>query len=173
MKPRKSDRIAAMRAMVFLLLLAAVTGPAVAAPQRIGIFYGWGAFADPGARKCHAIARPFNLGPQAGRHAYASVGYWPGRAAGGQFHVRLSREKRAGSAVILRLGDQSFPLMASATDAWATDARADAEILAALRRAAGMRVESRARDGSAIRDRYALRGAATAIDAAAIACLTR
>ena len=50
------------------------------------------------------------------------------------------------------------------------DARMDAAIVAAMRSAPSMSVESRAETGGAIADTYRLRGAATAIDAAALGC---
>ena len=75
--------------------------------------------------------------------------------------------------MILRIGGRAFQLVAGANDAWAASARADAAIVAAMRRHVEMRVESRARNGAAIRDRYALRGAPSAIDAAAVACAVR
>ena len=44
------------------------------------------------------------------------------------------------------------------------------QIVAAMRTGLEMLVESRGVTGARIRDRYPLRGAATAIDAAAVAC---
>ena len=85
-------------------------------------------------------------------------------------HFRLSREKRPRSAVLLRIDDRTFQLVGGGADAWAPDARADAEIVAAMRSGVQMRVETRSVRGLRVRDHYQLRGAATAIDAAAIAC---
>jgi hypothetical protein len=87
-----------------------------------------------------------------------------------QVHFRLSREKRAGSAVLLKIDDRTFQLLAGGRDAWAPDPRGDAEIVAAMRRGVEMSVETRTPTGGLMRDAYRLRGAATAIDAAAVAC---
>jgi hypothetical protein len=162
-----------MRPAIFLLSLLVLTGPAPAQPQPRGIFFGWGAFEQAGPRKCYAIAQPELSGRARPWPAFASVGFWPERAAGPQFHARLSRKKRPGSAVILRVGDRSFQLLAGGGDAWAANPRADAAIAAAIRAGVSMSVETRSEQGGLVRDRYQLRGAASAIDAAAIACARR
>jgi hypothetical protein len=72
--------------------------------------------------------------------------------------------------VLLRIDDRTFQLVAGGADAWASDPRADAEIVAAMRTGIDMTVETRSERGALVRNYYQLRGAATAIDAAAIAC---
>lgn len=156
-----------MRRLVLPLLLLCAAVPAAAEPQTLGAFGNWGAFRDDG--RCYAIAAPAQA-PR-GTQPFASVGVWPGR--GSQLHIRLSREKRDGSAVLLRIDGRTFQLLAGARDAWAPDPRADAEIQAAMRTGVDLIVETRATGGSLVRDQYALRGAATAMDAAAIACAPR
>jgi hypothetical protein len=164
-----SIHLAFMRLSRFLgfpVLLAAV--PAAAQQQSLGVFGLWGAFSE--RERCYAIAEPQGAG--AGR-AFASAGWWPRRGARGQIHFRLSQPKRAGSAILLRIEERTFQLMGGGADAWAPDSRADAEIVAAMRTGLQMSVETRADRGALIRDSYNLRGAATALDAAAIACATR
>ena len=160
-----------MRAALFLLLLLGLSSPAVAQRQSLGIFQLWGAFREPG--RCYAIAEPYRAPRAEGWKAFASVGYWPRRGVRSQVHFRLSREKRRGSAVLLRVDDQTFQLLAGRNNAWAPDARADADILNAMRTGIEMTIETRSTTGALIRDAYRLRGAATAIDAAAIACARR
>jgi hypothetical protein len=157
------------RTLLFLALAAAA--PAAAQPQSLGVFGNWGAFRD-GAR-CYAIAQPEEAPAAQGWPPFASVGNWPGRRGAGQLHIRLSREKRQGSAVLLRIDGRAFQLAGGGRDAWAPDARADAEIQAAMRTGLALVVETRSTQGLVVRDRYRLRGAATAIDAAAIACARR
>ena len=108
-----------------------------------------------------------------GWRPFASVGHWPRRGPGGQLHIRLSREKRAASAVLLRIDGRSFQLLGRGRDAWAPDRQADLEIQAAMRHGIALSVETRSTDGRPVRDLYRLRGAATAMDAAAIACARR
>ncbi len=154
-----------------LLLLLIVAGPALAQRQSLGVFGTWGAFQGEG--RCYAITAPYEAPSAEGWRPFASVGYWPQRRIGGQLHVRLSREKRPGSAVLLRIDGRSFQLNGSGRDAWAPDARADDEILAAMRSGIEMSVQTRSVRGLVVREQYRLRGAATAIDAAAVACLRR
>jgi hypothetical protein len=148
---------------VSVLLLAPV--PA-AAQSPLGIFFRWGAFEQSEPRKCHAIAAP----SAAYQRAYASVGLWPERGLGPQLYLRLSHPRRPGSAVILRIDGKPFQLVGQGANAWAPNPRADAAIVSAMRTGVTMTVESRSEAGGRFRDRYALRGAASAIDAAAFAC---
>jgi hypothetical protein len=160
-----------MRAASFILLIFALGGPALAQRQPLGVFSFWGSFREN--ERCYAISQPVaSVRPDALR-PFASVGYWPGRRISGQLHIRLSREKRPGSAVLLRIDGRSFQLAAGPRDAWALDPRADAEIVAAMRMGIDMIVETRSIRGALVRDHYRLRGAPTAIDAAAIACARR
>ena len=153
---------------LFLLTTAALSTAALAAaPEALGIFSEWGAFTRSEARNCYAITQPYNHASAGG---FASVGYWPRRNIRGQVHFRLSREKRDGSAVLLRIDDQTFQLLGGKRDAWAPDAKGDALIVAAMRTGVDMIVQTRAANGTRVRDLYRLRGAASAIDAAAIAC---
>ncbi|MEA3017769.1 MAG: hypothetical protein QOI38_2491 [Sphingomonadales bacterium] len=157
-----------MRRLVVPLLMLAIAAPALAQRRPLGTWYFWGAFRDN--ERCYAIAEPAQPGEGG---PFASIGWWPGRGIGGQLHVRLGREKRPGSAVLLRIDGRTFQLLSGPRDAWAPDARADAEIVAAMRSGVDLTVETRSARGTPMRDLYRLRGAATAIDAAAIACRRR
>lgn len=145
--------------------------PALGQRQSLGVFGTWGAFRD--ANRCYAIAAPYQAPEPQGWRPFASIGYWPDRSGGGQLHVRLSREKRQGSAVLVRIDGRSFQLVGGGRDAWTPDGRADDEIMTAMRTGIEMVVVTRAVGGIVVRDHYRLRGAATAMDAAAIACLQR
>lgn len=157
-----------------LLILLALVGPAATAlaAQRsaLGIFDRWGAFRDEAVPRCYAIASPAGAQRSGAVPAYASIGYWPRSRIRGQFYVRLSRARSAEAELRLVIGSRRFVLTGRDVHGWANDARMDAAIIAALRSATSMRVESRGMNGRMIVDRYALRGAATAIDAAALGC---
>jgi hypothetical protein len=153
-----------------LLLVLAGAAPA-AAQQPLGVFGLWGAFRT--ADRCYAIAEPDQEARPGDGRVYASVGFWPQRGVRGQAYFRLRQAKRPGSAVLLRIDDRIFQLRGGGGDAWAADSAADAEIVAAMRTGLDMSVETRSARGTLIRDVYRLRGAATAIDAAAIACARR
>ena len=157
-----------MRGRNFLFLFLIMGAPAAAQQQSLGIFGTWGAFRS--AQRCYAIAEPYRSPTAEGWQPFVAVGHWPARRLAGQVHVRLSREKRAGSAVLVRIDGQTFQLRGGGRDAWAPDNRADEQIVAAMRTGVEMIVETRSVRGQLVRDQYRLRGAATAIDAAALAC---
>ncbi len=160
-----------IRRLAFLPFCLAQAAPALAQPQSLGAFGNWAAFRDGG--RCYAITQPRQAPEARGGQPFAAIGVWPGRGRGSQLHIRLSREKREGSAVLLRVDGRTFQLTGGGRDAWAPDARADADIQAAMRTGIDLVVETRATDGQAVRDHYRLRGAASAMDAAAIACAPR
>lgn len=155
--------------MIAALLLLAAAGQA---PGRVplGIFEGWGSFRDAAPARCYAIAQPVQ---GARRGAFASVAGWPGQGVRNQLHIRLSRVRDPRAKVTLSVGERRFELIAGPSDAWAPDVRTDAAIVAAMRSSRSMSVESIARGGGAFADVYALKGAATAIDAAAVGCVRR
>lgn len=160
-----------MRVRSFFILSMALAAPATGQQRSLGIFGTWGAFAAPG--RCYAISQPYRAPDPQGWRPFVAVGDWPSRHIAGQLHVRLSRAARAGSAVLLRIDGRVFQLSGRGRDAWAPDARADAEIGDAMRTGIDMSVETRGETGARVRDLYHLRGAATAIDAAALACRRR
>jgi hypothetical protein len=149
-----------------LLTLGALSGTGAQARDSLGVFDAWGAFRDPMPPRCYAIAMPVAAKPG----GFAAVGSWPRQRVRGQVHFRLSRMRGSDAAVILNVGDRRFTLVAGQVDAWAPDARADAAIVAAMRSATSMSVQTRDSRGRGFADTYVLRGAATAIDAAALGC---
>lgn len=141
------------------------------ARDSLGVFGGWGAFRDPTIPRCYAIAEPSRTSAgKAGWRAFASVGTWPKQRTRGQIHIRLSRATKAGAKVYLSIGERRFALVAGKADAWAQDARMDAGIVAAMRSSTTMSVESTNANGHRFSDLYELKGAATAMDAAALGC---
>ncbi|MGE4429504.1 MAG: hypothetical protein AB7E05_02055 [Sphingobium sp.] len=145
---------------------------AARAADSLGVFDGWGAFRDGGQGRCYAIAEPGRSSPSGGGgHPYAAIGTWPDRGVRGQFHVRLSRQPAEKSRVYLSLGERRFALVSQGQDIWSQDAAMDGAIVSAMRSAQTMSVEGTARNGRAFYDLYVLKGAATAMDAAALACM--
>ena len=155
-----------MKRLVIAIALVPTAVPAIAR-DTIGVWNRWGAFSDPSPRRCFAIAQPVDPDHRTG---FASIANWPGQNIRGQLHIRLSRGRASNARVTLSIGERRFDLVAGADDAWAPDARTDSAIVAAMRAGRSMSVEGLGRDGSAFADVYALSGAATAIDAAGLAC---
>lgn len=144
------------------------TAPAVARDV-IGVHGVWAAFRDDAPRRCYAIAAP--VVPGGG--AFASVANWPTRRVVGQVHFRLYRDARPGSAILLTIDGQVFQLVGRGTDAWARDRRADRAIVGAMRTGLSMSIGARDTNGNGFTQGYALGGAASAIDAAGLACAPR
>lgn len=154
-----------MSALALLLLLQAQTR------SPLGTFDSWGAFRDSSPLRCFAIARPVEKYREAS--PFASIASWPRDGVRNQLHVRLSRARAANARVTLSIGERRFELQAGDSDAWAPDARTDAAIVAAMRSGRSMSVETVGANGAPFADSYALKGAATAIDAAALGCAGR
>lgn len=154
-------------------MIAALALLALAVPQpereTIGMFESWGAFREAAPTRCFAIARPADRARRG--EAFVSVASWPARGVRHQLHVRLSHARADHARVMLVAGERRFELTASRHDAWAPDARTDAAIVAAMRDARALSVESVDTAGVPFVDGYALQGAASAIDAATLACL--
>ncbi|MDG2533258.1 invasion associated locus B family protein [Sphingomonas sp. HITSZ_GF] len=153
-----------MSALAALLLLS----PMLQAREALGVYASWGAFRDPSPRRCFAIAQPVEKYREA--RPFASIATWPRDGVRNQLHIRLSRVRAANAQVTLSIGERRFELQAGDSDAWAPDARTDAAIVAAMRSGRSMSVETMSAAGAPFADSYALKGAATAIDAAALGC---
>ena len=143
------------------------------AKDRLGVYQSWAAFRDPDISRCYAIAAPEETVGTATRQAYLSIGFWPKRNVSHQVYVRLSRERSSNSVITLSAGGRRFRLKGEGSSGWATDRRMDLAIIAAMRSATSLSVESIGRNGRSIVDAYSLRGAPSAIDAAALGCLRK
>lgn len=153
-----------------LLLFGMLASPA-AARDSLGVFERWGAFRDTNPPRCYAIAQPVRPAARnAGWQPFASVAFWPALRQRNQLHVRLSQQRAVDARVVLSIGGRKFELLAGGADAWAPHPRVDAAIVALMRSAESMYVSSRSIGGRVFTDGYRLRGAATAIDAAALGC---
>ena len=151
-----------------VLALLALAGTAQAR-ESLGVFEDWGAFRDAQPQRCFAIAEPVRSGGGKWR-PFASIAHWPAQGVRGQIHIRLSREVRPGAKITLSVDDRRTTLIGAGADAWAPDRRIDAAIVAAIRSGRAMSVSTVAANGRGFADTYRLKGAATAIDAAALGC---
>ena len=160
-----------MKAALALLLVVAPP----AARETIGIYQSWGAFRDDAPLRCFAIAQPIAAGGRGG--GFASVATWgrasPGKGLRSSVDIRLSRVRDYSAGVTLTVGERRFDLVANSRDAFAADLASDHALVAAIRAGRSMSVEAVAPGGRPFADTYSLAGAATAIDAAALACAGR
>jgi hypothetical protein len=154
------------------LLLIALAAP-LAAKDSLGVFSDWAAFRDASVPRCYAIAVP--AASQASREfePFATIGTWPRRNLRGQVHFRLSRALADTANVVLLVEGKSFRLIGGGADAWAEDRTMDAAIVAAMRSATRMTIRATDNRGRRFSNTYSLAGAATAMDAATLACSRR
>lgn len=155
-----------MARVLFILLL--LTSARSSAASIIYAGPSWAAIDRGGT--CEALSRSLRVSAKGKVQAIAGFTFSAERRQWGEFHARLRRMPRAGAAVMLRIDDQPFLLVSRGNWAWSIGPRQDRAIIAALRTARGMNVESRDASGGRFVDPYSLDGAATAIDAAAAAC---
>lgn len=152
-----------------IALLVIAVGLCAAAPD--GILYAGGAWAavDRGG-VCEALSRSVRVAAKGKVQAIAGFSFSADRRRWGEFHARLRRMPRAGAAVMLHVDDQPFLLVSRGNEAWSDGPLQEQAIIAALRAAGRMSIESRDGGGRRFVDPYSLDGAATAFDAAATAC---
>jgi len=159
-----SNKVRSLLLPICLLLMAAP----LAAKDSLGVFEDWGAFRDPAEPRCYAIAEGDK--GSGGYQGYADVGTWPRKDVRGQVHFHLSRDVAASPRLSLLLGGTRYELIGGGADAWAADKRVDAAIVAAMRSTDSMSVSGIDKAGRRFTDRFSLKGAATAMDAATVGC---
>lgn len=156
------------RFIIFGLIVTVLAAP-LSARDTLGVFSNWAAFRDPQSAnaplRCYAIAEPDSGGAFA---RYATIAYWPASRIRGQLHIRLAAPAPPSSTATLSVGSRRFVLRAQGFSLWSSDARMDAAIVAGLRTEASMRLSVGNASAS-----WPLRGAATAMDAAALGCARR
>ncbi len=152
-----------------LILLAILLSAPAFARDSLGVFEGWGAFRDAEPFRCYAIARPESSSGGKWK-PFATVANWPANGVRGQIHIRLSREIRKDAKITLTIDNRRATMIGAGADVWAPSRQMDAAIVSAMRNGRSMSIEAVAATGGGFADAYALRGAATAIDAAALGC---
>lgn len=149
------------------LLLAALL-PVVA--RTVFADGAWASF-DRG-RECAAVSRALRVATNGATQGAVALTFDRSGSRLGQLSVRLSRPPRAGSTVVLTIGDRPSLLVPRDGLAWSAGPLQESAIVAQLRVAPAMRIEAQGDGGGRFADRYALDGAPGAVDAAA-ACAAR
>ncbi|MEO6247719.1 MAG: hypothetical protein ABIO85_03950 [Sphingomicrobium sp.] len=141
-----------------------------AAPLAVFSSGGWAAF-DRGT-SCEAVGRSERIDRDPLSQPHAAFVFDRSGPRRGQFAAQLTLPVRPDSTVLLTVGDQPFLLVARDRFAWSRGPAQEHAIMSAVRFAPTMRIKARSPGGGRFVDRYALAGAAGAIDAAA-ACSVR
>lgn len=162
-----------MRKVGVLALLLVAATPPLLARESLGVFASWGAFHDPETPRCYAIAVPEPDRSARDYQPFATIGTWPKAGIRGQVHFRLSRRLAESPRITLSIAGRSFALTGGGGDAWSKDKSMDAAIVAAMRSASSMSVRATDARGRRFSSTYSLSGAATAMDAATLACARR
>lgn len=158
-----------LRPMLILVACLTMAAPAFARDS-LGLYAGWGAFRDPVAPRCYAIAMADPSARQRDFQPFAAVGTWPRRGVRNQIHIRLSRQLAARTPIVLQIGSRRFALIGGGGDAWAANMQDNAAIIAMMRSEPRMQVGGRDARGRPFGNYWTLAGAASAMDAAAIGC---
>lgn len=158
-----------MIAFALLFLVAIGVSQHIGARESVGVFGSWGAFTDPKVPRCYAIALGRSKAPGMAQ-GFATISHWPRNKISNQFYVQLSRNVQKGRHVKLVSGQRTMTLQGAGRHAWAQNRAMDAAIAALMRAQGEFRVSAVDENGRAFTDSYTLAGAATAIDAAALAC---
>jgi len=158
------------RPSLVIALIAMIAAAPLAAKDSLGVYSSWAAFRDTKGPHCYAIAKAEPSKRSRDFTPYTTISNWPAQKVRGQFHIRLSRKLATRPGISLRVGTRSFSLTGGDGDAWARDTAMDAAIIAAMRSTSRMVVYASDARGRRFSDTYLLKGAATAIDAATLAC---
>ena len=138
--------------------------------EALGVWQRWAALRDTRPLRCFAIAQPLRRdGTPDRRGGFASIAPREAQAV----FFRLSVQRRTRAAITLAVGERRFALTGDMRTARAPDAATDRAIIGALRGGGSMSLSYLAANGRPVAEGYALGGAATAIDAAAIGCAGR
>jgi hypothetical protein len=156
------------------VIVLAVALLAADARTAIGVWQRWAALRDESPARCFAVSQPVTASGGTDRGgAFARVAITREIARRHRLFFRLSRQRGPGAPITLAVGERRFALVGDALTARAADAATDRAIVGAMRGGRGMSVASLDSDGRSFADSYALEGAATAIDAAALGCAGR
>lgn len=157
---------------LFLVLAAMPIDAAAQAPARVAHAAQRWAVLDRGDG-CEAVTRSLKvLGPDKPQ-ARAGFIFDPRRGRDGQFFARLGETAAEGSAVMLTIGGRPFLLASRGVWAWTRDPAQKDAIIALARQQPRFTIRGRDNRGRRFVDRYEIRGAATAIDAAAACALAK
>lgn len=160
-----------MRLAIALIALLAAS-PALARGGSVIASGGhWAAVLRDG--QCDADSLALAQAAKGQARAMAGFTFSGDRRRWGQFHARLSRSPRSGASVIATVGRQPFLLVVSGDWAWSSGPAQEQAMIAAIRSADSLRIQSRDRAGRRFTDSFALDFAPTAIDAAAARCSRR
>jgi Invasion associated locus B (IalB) protein. len=148
--------------------------PAANAQEVLGTFDAWTAFTDKvsGKQICYIGSKPKKAeGNYTKRdEAFVLVTHRPAEKVVGEVSVETGYTYKAGSAPMVTIGDRKFTLFSKGSNAWAKDAAADKDLVAAMKSGAEMVIKGTSSRGTLTTDTYSLSGFTAAFNAITKAC---
>jgi invasion protein IalB len=150
--------------------------PAQAAPQLLGQYGEWGAYAaTPGGRKvCFTIAKPSKSQtnpPNRPRDPiYFFVTSRPAENVRNEVSTLVGYALKPGSDATAEVGGATFTMYTQNNGAWIKNAAEEARLIDALRRGSDMVIKGESARGTQTADTYSLKGLSQALDRIAQDC---
>ena len=147
-----------------LLLLSLLAAPAAQADESeklLGTFRDWNAmeYMESGDPVCVMWSDPGQVGSSArALKPHAFVSHRPGQRAFHEVSIQVGTPLRAGSVLVLRVGEQRFTLYTDGDSAWNNSLKEDLRLIRAMRAGRTINISATAADGKEIRDSYSLFG---------------
>jgi invasion protein IalB len=142
----------------------------------LGQFGDWGAYkATPGGKKvCFALSKPTSATTEpAGRPrdaSYAFVSTRPAEKVKNEVSVIVGYPQKPGHDAAAAVGTANYALYTQNDGAWVKNAAEEAQMVAAMRKAAQLVVKSESGRGTKTTDTYSLKGIGEALDKVAEEC---
>ena len=159
-----------------LALAAAFAAPASAqgAPEKIGVFNDWEAYAftEGKAKTCYAMTRPRTSEPSGVKrgNVYMMVTYRTQPRTRDEISVYFGYPLRSDTGIEASVGTDKFSLFGKDEAAWAPDPRADRAVVESMAKGITLTVKGVSTKGTATLDHYSLKGFGAALKAIGAAC---
>jgi hypothetical protein len=159
-----------------LLIAPLLSGRALAQDSgtAIGSFASWTAYAYTGkdGKVCYIMSKPVKSEPATAKRdpIYFLITHRPKQTVRNEISVIIGYPFKKDTTVKLTTPSASFDLFTSGDGAWAENATADRQIIAALKKAKTMQLQGTSARGTATTDSYSLDGLSPALDKIDAAC---
>ncbi len=169
-----NNRIIAVITAALTSFVAGI-GPAAAAPESLGTFGAWSAFAysDTSGKVCFVISEPksANLSRKARRgDVFFMVTHWAGKKKFGEPSVIIGYPFKETHSPQIKVGGDSFRMKPNKDGAWIEDNAEERKLLEAMKAGSSMTVTGMSSRGTRSTDRYSLSGVTAALDKIDSAC---
>lgn len=165
-------------ALAAAMVLWAGNALAQESTNRVDANTDWSVFEEADPKQCWAVSSPKEtVNTRDGRVVAVRrgdillfVSYLPSQGVTGQVSFTGGYPFREGSPVTLDISGKTFELFSSGEMAWARDAAADAEIVAALKQGTDAVLTGLSSRGTTTKDTFSLFGFTASVDEAAARC---